>query len=102
MKYNKAIRDKIPEIIQQSGHTAEIKKMTNEEFLIEIEKKLIEETEEYLKNKDPSELVDVLEVVYRIAQLRGISKQKLDEIRFKKIQERGAFEDNLFLINTNE
>ena len=63
MKYNKAIRDKIPEIIQQSGHTAEIKKMTNEEFLIEIEKKLIEETEEYLKNKDPSELVDVLEVV---------------------------------------
>lgn len=55
---------------------------------------------EYDKSKSPEELVDILEVVYRIAELRGISNQKLEAIRAKKAQERGAFQENLFLIRT--
>lgn len=101
MEYNKAIRDKIPEIIKQSGHNAEIRKMTDDEFLAKIEKKLNEEVDEYQKDKDSSELVDIIEVIYRIAELRGISKEKLEEIRLKKVQEKDAFKENLFLIETN-
>lgn len=98
--YNKAIRDKIPEIIKKDGYSCNVKTMSNEDFLVEIEKKLSEEVTEYQNDKNPEELADILEVIYRIAQLRGISKEELEKIRIKKVKERGGFEDNLFLIDT--
>lgn len=101
VSYNKAIRDRIPEIIEKSGNTCNIKVLSDEEFLVEIEKKLSEEVSEYQKNKDATELADILEVIYRIAQLKGISREELEKIRIKKVQERGAFEKNLFLIDTS-
>ncbi len=102
MDYNKAIRDKIPEIIEKDGHSCNIKKMTDEEFLLEIEKKLSEEVTEYQNSKNPEELTDILEVIYKIAKLKGISKKELEKIRIDKVEKRGAFEDNLFLIDTSK
>jgi predicted house-cleaning noncanonical NTP pyrophosphatase (MazG superfamily) len=101
-KFNKAIRDKIPEIIQKDGHTCNIQTLSDEKFIIEIEKKLSEEVTEYQNDKNPEELADILEVIYRIAQLKGISKEELEKIRVKKLQDRGGFEKNLFLIDTSE
>ncbi len=40
LEYNKAIRDKITEIIEKDGYTCNIKTLSDEEFLIQIEKKL--------------------------------------------------------------
>lgn len=102
MIYNKAIRDKIPEIIEKSGHTCNFKTLNDEEFLIEIQKKLSEEVKEYQSNHDDTELADILEVVYRIAQLKGISKEELEKIRTKKTEDRGCFDKNLFLIDTTK
>ena len=101
-KYNKAIRDKIPEIIQKDGHTCNIKTLSDEQFLVEIEKKLSEEVTEFQNDKNPEELADILEVIYRIAQLRGISKDELEKIRVKKVENRGGFDKNLFLIDTSK
>ena len=100
-KFNKAIRDKIPEIIQKDGHTCNIQTLSDEKFLVEIEKKLSEEVAEYQNDKNPEELADILEVIYAIAQLKGISKEELEKIRIKKLQDRGGFEKNLFLIDTS-
>ena len=100
--YNKAIRDKIPEIIQKDGYSCNLKILSDEAFLIEIEKKLSEEVAEYRNDKNLEELVDILEVIYRIAQLKGISKEELEKIRIKKIEERGSFAKNLFLIDTTK
>ena len=102
MIYNKAIRDKIPEIIEKSGYSCHVKTLTDDEFLIEIEKKLSEEVSEYQKNKEASELADILEVIFRIAQLKGISKEELEKIRIKKAEERGSFGKNLFLIDSTK
>jgi predicted house-cleaning noncanonical NTP pyrophosphatase (MazG superfamily) len=102
MEYNKAIRDKIPEIIQKDGFSCNIKNLSDEEFLVEIEKKLSEEVKEYQSDKNPEELADILEVIYRIAKLRGISKEELEKIRLDKIKKRGCFDKNLFLIDTNK
>ena len=102
MVYKKAIRDKIPEIIEKDGYSSNVKIMSNEEFLLEIEKKLSEEVSEYQNDKNPEELADILEVVYRIGELRGISKDELEKIRVKKANERGSFEKNLFLIDTDK
>mgnify|MGYP003977498189 FL=1 len=80
-KYHKAIRDKIPEIIEKDGYSCNIKTLTDDKFLVEIEKKLSEEVTEFQNDKNPEELADILEVIYRIAKLRGISKEELEEIR---------------------
>ena len=102
MQYNKAIRDKIPEIIQKDGHSCSVKTLPDEEFLEQLEKKLSEEVTEYQNDKNPEELADILEVIYRIAQLKGVSKEELEKIRKKKMNERGRFEKNLFLMETSK
>ncbi len=99
-KYHKAIRDKIPEIIKKDGYSCNVKTLSDEEFLVEIEKKLSEEVAEYQSDKNPEELADIVEVIYRIAEMRGVSKEELEKIRIKKVEERGSFENNLFLIDT--
>ncbi len=101
-KYHKAVRDKIPEIIKKDGYTCNVKTLSDEKFLVEIEKKLSEEIVEYQNDKKPEELADIIEVIYRIAKLKGISKEELEKIRVKKIEERGGFEKNLFLIETSK
>ena len=100
MIYNKAIRDKIPEIIKESGSGCNVKKLSDSEFLDELEKKLVEELNEYQQSKSVEELADILEIIYRMSQLKGTSPGKLEEIRQEKTRKRGAFEKNLFLIDT--
>ena len=97
--YNKAIRDKIPEIIKESGKNCNVKKLDDSEFLVQLEKKLVEELAEYQESKNVEELADVLEVIYRISNLKGFD---LDKARLEKIEKRGKFEKNLFLIYTRD
>ena len=101
IKYNKAVRDKIPEIIKESGKNYNVKKLKNSEFLVELEKKLIEELTEYQESKDVEELADILEVIYKISELKGITSDELDRIKNEKAKKRGKFDDNLFLIDTD-
>ena len=101
-KYNKVIRDKIPEIIADSGKKYDLKQLDDASFLAEIEKKLIEEVNEYSESKDIEELADLLEVIYRISELRGVNSDELDEIRKDKAEKRGKFASNLFLIDSEK
>jgi len=100
VKYRKAIRDKIPEIIRESGVKCFVKPLPKDKFLLEMEKKLREEVEEYFQTKSPIELADVIEVIYRISELRNISREELDKIRQEKLEKHGGFEKNLFLVET--
>ena len=102
IKYNKAIRDKIPEIIAESGKKCNLKQLDDESFLAELEKKLTEEVNEYSESKDVEELADLLEVIYRISELRGVNSDELDKIRKEKAKERGKFDSNLFLIDAEK
>jgi len=99
--YNKAIRDKIPEIIKLSGKNCDVKKLNDSEFLAQLEKKLVEELAEYQESKNVEELADMLEVIYRISELKGITSDELDSIKNEKAKKRGKFDDNLFLVDTN-
>ena len=100
--YNKAIRDKIPEIIAESGKKCHLKQLDDESFLAEIEKKLTEEVNEYSESKDVEELADLLEVIYRISELRGVNSDELDKIRKDKAEKRGKFTDNVFLMDVEK
>ena len=101
IKYNKAVRDKIPEIIKESGKNCNVKKLKDSEFLAQLEKKLVEELSEYQKSKNVEELADILEVIYRISELKGITSNELDSIKNEKAKKRGKFDDNLFLVDAD-
>ena len=100
--YRKAIRDKIPDIIKKSGNSCNVKKLSDDEFLPELENKLREEVEEYLESKSVEELADAIEVIYRIAELKGTTKEKLERLREEKASERGEFNENLFLVDVQK
>ena len=102
IQYNKAIRDKIPEIIRESGSKCNIKTLSDKEFLEKMEKKLDEEVAEYHQSKSVEEIADIIEVLERVAALRGTSVEELMRIKEEKAQKRGKFEKNLFLVDTDE
>lgn len=95
--YNKAIRDKIPEIIRENGAVCEVIKLSDEEFLPVLEKKLTEELEEYYESGAVEELCDIVELSLRLAELKGVPPSEFNQLREKKNIIRGSFHANLFL-----
>ncbi len=99
---SKVVRDLIPEILKLSGRKCIFSQLSDSNFLPELENKLEEEINEYLESKELEELADLLEIIYRIAELRGSSKVELERIRQWKKHEKGGFEKNLLLHNSLE
>lgn len=101
MQYNKLIRDKIPDIIISKGEKPITRTLSDEEYLAELDKKLIEEVTEYQESKELEELADILEVIFAISEARGYSKDDLITAHQKKHNECGGFSEKIFLISKN-
>ena len=95
--YNKLVRDKIPEIMIKNGAKPVIKVLNNEEYLKELNKKLLEEVHEYLEDNNIEELADIQEVLLAILNAKNIKREELEEIRNAKVLKRGAFTKKIFL-----
>lgn len=100
--YDKAVRDGIPDIIRAEGKRCIVAQVSDEEFLDYMESKLFEELHEYTETKSAEELADLLEVIYRVAELRQIGRDELEMMRKKKSEQRGGFKDNLILVSAEE
>lgn len=101
-KYNKLVRDRIPEIIENSGKTAHTYLLGDKEYIAELDRKLGEEYAEYQADKNIEELADMLEVIYAIAKARGASVEELERVRKEKAEKNGAFEKRIFLEGVEE
>lgn len=95
--HNKLVRDKIPEIIEKSGKIPCCHTLSDEEYLVCLDRKLNEECAEYQADKSLEELADMLEVMYAIAKARGYSVNELERVRAEKAEKRGGFEKKIFL-----
>lgn len=95
--YNKLVRDKIPEIIKKDNCKPIIKVLSDEEYMNELNKKLKEETNEYLEDNNVEELADIVEVIYAILDSKNVSVEEFETIRKSKVEKRGAFKDKIFL-----
>ena len=102
IKYDKLVRDEIPKIIESSGKTCKTRVLSDEEYIIMLDKKLDEELLEYRKDKTAEELADLIEVIYALAKAQGVTVEQLESIRAKKCSERGAFDRKIFLESVNE
>ena len=100
--YNKLVRDLIPEIITKCGKTPVTRTLTNEEYLVELDRKLNEECAEYQADKSIEELADMLEVMYAIVKVRGYTIEDLESVRREKANKRGGFEEKIFLKEVKE
>lgn len=96
-EYKKLVRDKIPEIMIQNGAKPVTRILNDHEYQEELNKKLVEEVDEYIQSKDKEEIADILEVIYAILDYGNISKKEVEEIRVKKREKRGAFQNRVFL-----
>ena len=101
MKYNKLVRDRIPEIIRQRGDVPVTHIADDAEYWKKLKEKLREEVEEFSKDGSEEELADILEVIYAICDFRKIDREKLELARKRKAKERGGFKSKIILDETN-
>lgn len=104
--HNKLVRDKIPEIIENTGKKFTTKVLSNQEYLKELRKKSYEELEEYMNASDKEnaleELADLLEIIHALAIAHGSSITEVEAIRKEKEQKRGGFQEKIFLIEVED
>ena len=100
MKYNKLVRDKIPDIIKNKGAIPITHIASNNEYWLKLKEKLQEEVDEFVKDSNEEELADILEVIYAICDFKKIDKNRLELLRKKKAKERGGFKDKIILDET--
>jgi len=102
--FNKLVRDKIPEIIEANKEQVEFKILSDEEYLIELKKKLLEECNEVINvnNKDEllEELADLLEVMKALAKIGDFNFRDIEKVAKQKALKRGAFDNKIYLIKT--
>ena len=96
-KYHKLVRDRIPEIIMQSGKRPVYSILSGEAYLTKLDEKLNEELAEYQESKSMEEIADLLEVIRAVAAARGSSIEEVEAIRRDKAVKRGGFEKRILL-----
>jgi predicted house-cleaning noncanonical NTP pyrophosphatase (MazG superfamily) len=95
MKYNKLVRDRIPEILDQKKIPYEQRIANSEEYKAELIKKLQEEISEFTENPTSEELADIMEVIIAMRTLPDFSD--VEEIRRQKREDRGGFDKRFIL-----
>jgi len=102
VKYNKLIRDKIPEIVKAAGWKTTIRILRKSEFLGAVKKKVLEEAEELIQSKNRKgiidEIVDIQELLDVLASEIKITKPEIKKLQDVKRKKRGGFKNRLFLI----
>ncbi len=94
-QYRKLVRDRIPEILDAKGVDYEKHTADESEYRTELIKKLSEETREFSEEGSVEELADVLEVIDALRRLPEYAL--VDEVKAKKLEERGGFQERTIL-----
>ncbi len=99
--YDKLVRDKVPAAIEADGHTCSVAVLLPDEFFVALKQKLVEEAREALASSTHEELLlelaDLMEVIRSLATLSGASSEALEEMRLRRRDERGGFEQRIHL-----
>ena len=100
-KYNKLVRDNIPNIIKQNGEKPIIEILSDNDYELELLKKLQEECNEVISAENQEELLnelaDVYEVLNALAYIQNKSMDDVVKIAEQKKLKRGGFEKRIFL-----
>jgi predicted house-cleaning noncanonical NTP pyrophosphatase (MazG superfamily) len=102
-EYHKLVRDKIPEIIQQSGLKCETLTLSESEYREALRQKVIEEAQEIAVADEENlitELADIYEVIDGIVETYGINRELIIAEQIRRRNERGGFQKRVKLLWT--
>ena len=101
--YNKLVRDKIPENINsESGRKSKYRILNDKEYLNELNKKVIEEANEFIEENSIEELGDLMEVINAIMQFKNYKTEELYKVMKEKADKKGAFNNKIYLEYVDE
>lgn len=101
-KYNKLVRDRIPDILKKQGQTPVTRILNDDEYVEGLIDRLCEEVDEFDQDRNAEEMADILEVLMALAQALGINQKDLKKVREKKAMVRGTYKKRLFLERVEE
>jgi len=99
-KFHKLVRDKIVEGIIASGNKPQYRTLSEDEFLIELKKKVIEEAVEIPRAGGEDlvkELADLQEVIDSVLNALQVSKDELSAIQKQKNEKAGSFKNKQYI-----
>jgi predicted house-cleaning noncanonical NTP pyrophosphatase (MazG superfamily) len=99
-KLEKLIRDKLPEIMQESGIRVTTRVMGEDEYNMRLKNKLLEEAKEVISATDQAEshaeLADLLEVIIAMAHMMEIGFADVMQTAERKRLEKGGFINRIY------
>lgn len=101
---NKIVRDRIPQIIEESGRMPNFRQLTGDELNRALAAKLVEESREVLEtvldgesiDRVAEELADLSEVIEAL-RVAMVLEDKIDENRKEKGLSKGNFYEGVYL-----
>lgn len=95
--YNKLVRDKMPELIRESGRTFTSRLLENEEYFQALIDKVIEEMDDYRQSGNEEELADVYEALDCLMRYKNYEPLHMDYLKLMRREARGSFEKRILL-----
>ncbi len=108
IKYNKLVRDRIPEIIRQDGSQCEIETMNEDDYKQALCAKVLEEAAEVARAIEVAEatnetllteLADLYEVLDTLLKVYTISVESVRTRQVERHAQRGGFEQRIRLLH---
>ena len=72
------------------------------EYLRELNRKILEEANEFIEENSIEELGDLMEVINAIMKLKGYSIEEVNRVMKSKAEKKGAFDNKIFLEYVDE
>lgn len=104
IRYNKLVRDRIPDIIRKNGQEPTTRILSTQKLARALKNKIIEESIELGKARSKKdiieELADIEECIEALRHAEGIPSFAVDRVRREKNRKRGGFSKRIFLVST--
>src|SRR3989344_1387315 len=100
MRYNKLVRDNVPELMRLKGIKSVTHTASSDEYWAKLKEKLKEEMQEFILTDSEEEFADIMEVIDAMLESGKIGK--VDVMRKKDIKkrEKGSFAKRIILDET--